>query len=469
MTDELVGRVLDGRYEIVEPLAMGGMATVYRGRQLNVDRAVAIKVMRPEDRSDDKLVARFESEAKIISKLNHPNTLKLIDYGATADGLLYLVTELLEGRPLSKVIRDEGPLPWRRVLALMRDVCRSLAEAHGYGVVHRDLKPANIVLQDVMAQEVVKVLDFGVAKVTPGQKLERPMGPGATPPTMAGVVLGTPAYLSPEQAFAKPIDGRADLYSLAVVAFHCLTGEVPFGGEPIAQIAGHGLEAPPRPSTVGSKPSLPADVEALILRLLDKEPENRAPSAAALASEIEAMLEERVEPRSGPSPLLWLAPILAAGAAVAAYVALEPAVEDPPIERVARDAGPDVDAVSTDPIDVTGTGTVTSVVIVRDGGVEEGLRILAIEDVAGFDDAKEVEAAVRRAATKFYDCHEITQPGEESGRPLALSFGVTRSGVSLSVSPRDESAERYRRCVANALSSPIRWPGYGSVRVVVGE
>ncbi|MEQ8277955.1 MAG: serine/threonine-protein kinase [Deltaproteobacteria bacterium] len=468
MADELVGRVLDGRYEIVEPLAIGGMATVYRGRQLNVDRAVAIKVMLPEDRGDDKLVARFESEAKIISRLNHPNTLKLIDYGATTDGLLYLVTELLEGRPLSKVIRDEGPLPWRRVLGLMRDVCRSLAEAHAVGVVHRDLKPANIFLQDVMAQEVVKVLDFGVAKVTPGQKIEPRKGPGATPPTMAGVVLGTPAYLSPEQAFAKPLDGRADLYSLAVVAFHCLTGEVPFGGEPIAQIAGHGLETPPRPSQVGARPDLPSDVEALILRLLDKEPENRGPSAAALAGEIEAMLEDREEHR-GPSPLLWLAPILAAAAAVAAYVALEPRVETPPIERIARDGGTQVDAVSSDQLDGTETGTTTSVEIFRDAGVQEGLRVIAIEGAEGFADAEALDFAVRTAAPKFFECHETTQRGEDEGRRLALTFDVNASGTSLSVAPRDANAERFRRCVAIALSSPIRWPGRGRVRVLVGD
>lgn len=463
MTDDLVGLVLDGRYRVVAPLASGGMATVYRGHQLNVDRDVAIKVMRAEDRAERDLVARFESEAKIISKLSHPNTLKLIDYGRTDDGMLYLVTELLEGRPLSRVIREEAPLDPRRVLKLMREVCLSLAEAHERGIVHRDLKPANIFLQAFSDHEVVKVLDFGVAKISAAESIES--GLDETPRTNAGVVLGTPAYLSPEQAFARPVDGRADLYSLGVVAFHCLTGELPFRGEAIAQIAAHGMETPPRPSTVGAKPALPGNVEALILRLLDKEPDRRTPSAVALAEEIEGLLDDPEERRT--SPLLWLAPILAAVAALAAYVALEPSTAPPPIVRVAPDAGAQVDAVSSDEPPLPSTATVSSAAIPPDAGIVDGLRVLDVEIVDGFEDPAAVERTIDALASTLVDCHELTQRADPE-RTLELVFEVATRGRSLSVAPRDDDAERFRRCVAVRLPS-IDWPGSGSVRVRIGD
>ncbi|MEL7372139.1 MAG: serine/threonine-protein kinase, partial [Myxococcota bacterium] len=182
----LVDQVLDGRYRIVRLLAEGGMSAVYEAEQLQVERRVAIKVLRPEISENPEMLARFRSEARIISELRHPNTLKLFDYGNTEDGMLYLVTELLAGEPLSLRLK-RGPLSPKETLHVLVEVLRSLQEAHGHGVIHRDLKPGNLFLEEVAGETVVKVLDFGIAKM----KAKRSEDP-EQPTTADGMLLGTP-------------------------------------------------------------------------------------------------------------------------------------------------------------------------------------------------------------------------------------------------------------------------------------
>jgi serine/threonine protein kinase len=284
MTDDpLIGQTLDGRYEIIEPIGKGSMGIVYRARQLSVERDVAVKVINPETipvTLSTGAFERFQNEAKIISNLRHPNTVKLYDFGKTEDGRLYLVMELLHGQPLDKLL-EQGPLDEKRTLSILRQVADSLSEAHQHGIVHRDLKPANIFVDQVSSQEVVKVLDFGIAKVA------------ANPlQTATGAVIGTPAYMSPEQAQGEPIDASTDVYCLGILAYHCLSGGLPFRSDtPVGILMKHVNEPPPPLSGIQISPA----TERLIMRMLSKDPKQR-PSTAANVQKALADLDKQPIP-----------------------------------------------------------------------------------------------------------------------------------------------------------------------------
>ena len=225
---------------------------------------MAIKILKPEISTDPDMLARFRAEARIISELRHPNTLKLIDYGATDDDLLYLVTELLSGEPLSLRLK-RGPMSPRETLHVLREVLRSLNEAHERGVIHRDLKPGNLFLEEVAGQTLVKVLDFGIAKMKVAKA-----GDPEQPATADGMLLGTPAYLSPEQAEGLTVDARSDIYSLGAVAYHCLSGGIPFPGEAVAQIMAH-VTRPPTPFDELDPPrDVPEPLAQLVYRWMEK-------------------------------------------------------------------------------------------------------------------------------------------------------------------------------------------------------
>ena len=283
-SDPLVGQLLDGRYRVEVAVGEGGQGVVYRGVQVNVDRAVAIKVLRPGASSDAEVVRRFEAEARIISALRHPNTLRLIDFGRLPDGRLFLVTEFLHGRSLADVLRD-GPLTPQRALDLIAQICGALDEAHREGVVHRDLKPANIFVEQVGSEELAKVLDFGVAKLST-QTVE----------TAQGMIIGTPMYMSPEQARGERVDARTDLYSLGVVLFHCLGGVPPFSGEnPYSVLNKHVSEPPPRLIDVNPTLAAPPELEVLVKRLLAKSRDDR-PSTAAAARTLMLGVRRQITP-----------------------------------------------------------------------------------------------------------------------------------------------------------------------------
>jgi len=217
-TDIQIGAVLNGRFRIERELQRGAMGTIYQATQLSVGREVAVKVLRGQSVATDLALDRFEREALAISRLSHPNTVRLLDYGrAETNGDLFMVMELLEGRTLAETLRQFGKLSTEDVIHVARQVLKSLAEAHAAGIVHRDIKPDNLFVTQVHGERgFVKVLDFGVAKV---------QGDTLATLTRTGFVIGTLRYMSPEQAFGRELDGRSDLHSLAIVMYEMLTGE----------------------------------------------------------------------------------------------------------------------------------------------------------------------------------------------------------------------------------------------------
>ena len=268
------GRLVGGRYQIERLLGSGGMATVWRGRDLRLDRPVAVKELSGEGLRQPSALQRFEREALAVGRLSHPNIVSVHDFG-TQDGEPYLVMELAEGPTVASLLAD-GPLPVVDALAVAAQVCDGLSAAHAAGIVHRDVKPANLI---VTATGVVKICDFGVARLldTAGQA-------NLTGPATA---MGSPSYMAPEQINAGPPDPRTDLYALGCTMYAMLTGDPPFTAGGSLGIVQQHMTTPPQPLR-GRRPEIPAKVEALVTDLLAKRPEQRPPDAAVARARIAA-------------------------------------------------------------------------------------------------------------------------------------------------------------------------------------
>jgi len=266
----MLGQVLDERYHIIGELGRGGIGIVYRAQQRLVhDRDVAVKILNRAASTRVSTAHRFETEARIISGLRHPNTIKLIDTGHTQDGRLYIVTECLDGEPLSERL-SRGPMSALDAVHVIQQIAEALTEAHEKGVVHRDLKPANVFLEMVGSQQIVKVLDFGIAKLVDADSLTAPMQ-----------IFGTPGFMAPEQCRGETVDGRADLYALGVLGYLCLTGDLPLDGPNVQAVLSVTIEAQPTPLTE-HLPNVDPELEGLIMQLLAKAPGDRLPDAGAV-------------------------------------------------------------------------------------------------------------------------------------------------------------------------------------------
>ena len=279
--DPNIGRdLLDGQFQILQKIGSGGMGSVYKAAQPAMNRMVAVKILHPKLTNRKDLVSRFRREARAMSHLTHPNTVKVFLYGDLEDGSLYIVMEYLEGRNLNQMVRKEGPLAVERAIPVLIQVCGALQEAHLQGIIHRDLKPENIFLStNGGLRDYPKVLDFGLAKVT-----ERELRPGSIMLTQEGMVFGTPEFMSPEQAQGKPLDARSDIYSLAVILYEVLTGKLPFDARtPMEYIQMH-VTRPPIPideRVPGRR--FPDGFDAVMRKALEKRPEDRYASAADFA------------------------------------------------------------------------------------------------------------------------------------------------------------------------------------------
>jgi serine/threonine protein kinase len=291
--DPLIGQVLLGRYEVLRRIGSGGMGAVYVGRQTAVQREVALKILRTDLMTNEHVRERFRREAEVIGKLHHPNTIQLIDYGETPEGLAVMVMELLVGQPLNDRLREKGPLPLASVLEVGIEVASSLAEAHLIGLVHRDLKPANIFLVEVAGQTHAKVLDFGIARILDEE---------ATRLTSTGQVFGTPRYMSPEQALSTgEVDSRSDIYSLGLIIFECIVGQPPFVAQTSIQyLSAHSTQTPPKLRE--QFPEAPVELENLIDACLAKEASDRPQSADEVANGLRA-IKRAVEGGGAMEPL----------------------------------------------------------------------------------------------------------------------------------------------------------------------
>jgi serine/threonine-protein kinase len=273
--------VLQGRYRIISKLASGAMGIVYKGERLELGRAVAVKFLHPWIAAQKAFIDRFANEAKAMSRLLHPNCVSVMDFGV--EGSPYLVMDFVTGRTVRDLLAD-GPLPPARALRIVQQLLSGLAYAHAQGIVHRDLKPENLILSDEPGlEEHLRILDFGLAKLRDG------------PAMTAGLAVGTPSYMSPEQSGAAgEIDARTDLYTVGVVLFELITGEKPFVSQNVGEIIlMHRESAPPRLRQVAPAAGFSLELELLLQKAMAKKPEDRFQSAVEMAAALEALPEAR--------------------------------------------------------------------------------------------------------------------------------------------------------------------------------
>ena len=279
-TDSFVGRTLDEKYLVEEPLGAGGMGEVYRARHLLMDRPVAIKFLHQRLVEDEAARGRFQTEARAAVKLRHPNAVSVTDFGESSEGVVYIVMELLEGRTLREILDREAPLETARAISIMLQASDAVAAAHEAGIIHRDLKPANIlVTQSADQPAVVKVLDFGIATFSADDDED------AVALAQSNCVIGTPRYMSPEQHNGDDLTTAADVYSLGVILYEMLTGMVPFSGSTPAEIAQKHANNPPHPPREVVA-AIPEDVEHDVLHALEKQPADRPANAGEFRREL---------------------------------------------------------------------------------------------------------------------------------------------------------------------------------------
>ncbi|HVR19050.1 MAG TPA: serine/threonine-protein kinase, partial [Polyangiaceae bacterium] len=283
--DPLVGQIIGGRFRVTGVLGEGGMGKVYVGEQQmgSTVRKVAIKTLHTHLSKDPSVVARFHRECGTVAQLEHPNTIKVFDFGATNDGTLYIAMEFVAGKPLADIIAKEGALAPERVIKIMRQVAGALDEAHMQGIIHRDLKPENIILTARAGEtDFAKVLDFGIAARSESADAQREQKL-----TQQGMVLGTPPYMSPEQFTGKALDVRSDIYSLGVMSYEMLTGKLPFEADTPWQWATQHMTVQPTPFEVSAPAkNIPHGMRDAILKSLHKDREQRQASARDFFAEL---------------------------------------------------------------------------------------------------------------------------------------------------------------------------------------
>ena len=295
--DPMIGAFVGERFLVSRKLGEGGMGVVYEAEQTAIDRKVALKVLHPH-LTDENLYARFRNEAAASSRLGHPNTITVYDFGKTETGSLYIAMEFIDGISLDDEIMKNGALDWQRAGKIGLQICGSLQDAHDNGIVHRDLKPENVMLCERGGErDLVKVLDFGIAKILEDDGTDQRKAL-----TKTGMVFGTPQYMSPEQVRGEKVDSRSDIYSTGIILYQMLAGVLPFKSEtPMGVLTMHLLDTPPAFAETASAMNVPKGLEAVVLSALAKDPGDRPQSMKEMARQINEVL-------SGSSKLPAAAP-----------------------------------------------------------------------------------------------------------------------------------------------------------------
>ncbi len=277
---ELVGKTLEDKYRIDSIFAEGGMAVLYLAHHITMERTVIVKVVHGDLISSPSAIKRFEREAKLMARLNHPNIVTVYDFGFINDKQPFLIMEYIKGRNLSERVANQGPPNVKVAAQVIRQICRGLEEAHACGIIHRDLKPDNIIIQDrVERPDWVKIVDFGIAHLLDGTKRL----------TRSGRITGTPEYMAPEQFKGKQLDVRVDVYSLGVVIFEVLTGRLPFEANDISVLmAKHLMETAPLISSFRKDIEVGSAIDLLVQKCLEKEPAARFENIQALRAAVES-------------------------------------------------------------------------------------------------------------------------------------------------------------------------------------
>ena len=486
--DPLVGRVLDGKYELLRKLGEGGMGTVYEGLHRRIGRRVAVKLLHPRLANDPTIFARFEGEARAATATGHPHIVQVTDMGELDDGTAYLVLELLDGRELREEMA-RGPLRVARMVRIALQICGALEAVHAAGIVHRDLKPSNIFLvRHLDDPDFVKVLDFGIAKLT------RPDGEAPELRTSTGVAIGTPIYMSPEQARGRrDVDHRTDVYALGIILFEALTGRCPFVGASLPDLLVK-ICHEPAPRLRELRPDLPDALEAVISRAIAKDTAERTPSARALADarmvrialQICGALADALEPfasfdelpfaatqqasiavaepaairaRRGPWPMVVAGVVGAAALGAVAFVALRPAETTPdptPTSAVSREpASPAAAAVTVE--------SVPAGALIRVDGepmgnepftlqLEPGSTHQLMVEREGYVTLRETRRVGQAAETWRVVLEPVASPGPAAENVDPQRGGGRRAGE------RRGGASRREPAVAASTATPSRGP-----------
>ncbi|MFH1129905.1 MAG: serine/threonine-protein kinase, partial [Pseudomonadota bacterium] len=286
--DLLLGRKF-GNYQLEEVLGVGGMGTVYRAIHPALGKQVAIKVLSPEMADDRTALGRLIDEARAAAAIGHENIVEIFDFGETEDGITYIAMELLIGETLDARLKSKGRLSPEQAVGMANQICGALGAAHCQGIIHRDIKPQNIFIsKGPGGRDQVKVLDFGVAKLLDAAKR-------ISPKTATGAVVGSPFYMSPEQANGEPLDGRSDLFSLAAVLYQALSGSLPFSGKTFTEVLSNLATVPVKPMVdIAPDMEISPALDQVILRALSKKPASRQPDMETFAKELEAVVAGEV-------------------------------------------------------------------------------------------------------------------------------------------------------------------------------